>query len=119
MNLQEADRHFNEQIKNAFSNTVVERILDYEQSVHDEVLPNTYWLGLIAVAKNARGRGIGSALIKHVIQQCKEDSTVDNIMLDTANIRNIDLYERLGFKATVIKAFDEDFCQTVMAYSLK
>lgn len=119
MNLQEADSHFNEQIKNALSVEVVERILDYEQSVHDEVLPNTYWLGLIAVAKNARGRGIGSALIKNVIHQCKEDSTIEQIMLDTANIRNIDLYERLGFKSTVVKAFDENFLQTVMAYSLR
>jgi ribosomal protein S18 acetylase RimI-like enzyme len=117
--LVEAVHRWDEQIKNSFTGTVLQRALDYEESMRDEIMPHTYLLGLIAVAKHARGRGIGSALVKHIIAMCKENKSIDNIMLDTANIRNIDLYERLGFKSIAVKAFDENFLQTVMVYSLR
>lgn len=117
-NSQEVINNWNEQLKTHFSGTVQTRVLEYENSMHDEVEPHTYLLGLLAVAKHARGRGIGSTLIKHVIAMCKEDANINTIMLDTANPDNIDLYERLGFKSTVVKAFDENFCQTVMIYKL-
>lgn len=117
--MQQADFNFKEKAKTIFTGTALKRIMDFEESMSDEMLPNSYFIALVAVAKHARGRGIGSALVKHVIELCKADSTIETIMLDTANIRNIELYERLGFKTTAIKAFDENFCQTVMMYSLR
>jgi ribosomal protein S18 acetylase RimI-like enzyme len=117
--MQEADYHFKEKAKTMFTGTALKRIMDFEESMSDEMLPNSYFIALVAVAKHARGRGIGSALIKHVMAMCKQDETIDNIMLDTGNSRNIELYERLGFKSTAIKAFDENFLQTVMVYSLR
>lgn len=119
VDMQSASTYWVEQINHHFTGTVLSRVLEYEQSMNDEIPPQTYLLGLIAVAESARGQGVGTALIHYVINQCKNNEHILRIMLDTANMRNIDLYERLGFKAITVKAFDEHFCETVMAYSVR
>jgi GNAT superfamily N-acetyltransferase len=116
--IQQASHRWNQQIKTNFSGATLERVFYYEESMHDEILPNTYLLGLIAVDEKTRGQGIGTALIKEIIGRCQSKPEIKRIMLDTANQRNISLYEKLGFKTVTVKALSENFCETVMAYNL-
>ena len=45
----------------------------------------------------SRGRGYGSALLRHALQRCDRENAP--AYLESSNPRNIPLYERYGFKA--------------------
>ena len=56
-----------------------------------------YWfLPLIGVDPACQGRGYGSALLAHALQQCDEQQLP--AYLDSSNPRNISLYQRHGFE---------------------
>ena len=69
-----------------------------------------YWDGLevalLWVAPTARGRGIGSALLKHGTRLCDEAGCM--AYLESSNIRNNPLYERFGFEVVEEKKVAED-----------
>ncbi len=56
-----------------------------------------WFLPLIGVDPASQGRGYGSALLRHALQQCDRDNVA--AYLESSNPRNIPLYERHGFKA--------------------
>ena len=57
-----------------------------------------YYLFEIAVDPGSQGRGIGSALLRHVLDECDRRNVP--AYLESSNPRNNLLYERLGFQIT-------------------
>lgn len=55
-----------------------------------------WYLPLIAADPNWLGRGLGAALMKHVLARCDKDGVI--AYLESSNPRNISLYERHGFR---------------------
>jgi ribosomal protein S18 acetylase RimI-like enzyme len=55
-----------------------------------------WFLPLIGVDPVSRGRGLGSALLQHMLSQCDRERQL--AYLDSTNARNIPLYERHGFE---------------------
>ena len=55
-----------------------------------------WYLPLIGVEPNARGKGLGEALMRHAVARCDEDGAL--AYLESSNPRNISLYERHGFE---------------------
>ncbi|WP_317891214.1 GNAT family N-acetyltransferase [Paenibacillus oceani] len=58
--------------------------------------PHRYLI-LIGVEPEARGRGIGKALLLHLLAEVQADSRSQGVALDTENTDNVTLYERFGF----------------------
>lgn len=56
-----------------------------------------WYLPMIGVDPRAQGRGLGGALMRHAVARCDRDRAP--AYLETANPRNIPLYERFGFEA--------------------
>jgi GNAT superfamily N-acetyltransferase len=57
-----------------------------------------HWhLPLIGVDPASQGRGVGSALQRHILEQC--DRQKAPAYLEATSPRNASLYERLGFEA--------------------
>ncbi len=57
-----------------------------------------YYLQLLAVEPDSQGRGIGSALLEHMLERCDREGA--RAYLDATSPRNKRLYERHGFRAT-------------------
>jgi ribosomal protein S18 acetylase RimI-like enzyme len=55
-----------------------------------------WYLPMIGVEPNAQGRGLGGALMRHVVARCDEEGAL--AYLESSNPRNISLYERHGFE---------------------
>ena len=55
-----------------------------------------WYLPLIGVEPNARGKGLGEVLMRHAVARCDEDGAL--AYLESSNPRNISLYERHGFE---------------------
>jgi ribosomal protein S18 acetylase RimI-like enzyme len=55
-----------------------------------------WYLPLIGVDPHSQGRGYGSALLRHTLQQCDRDRMP--AYLESSNPRNIPLYQRHGFE---------------------
>ncbi|MDX3456694.1 GNAT family N-acetyltransferase [Streptomyces sp. ME02-8801-2C] len=53
------------------------------------------YLWLIAVAPDAQGRGLGTALVRQVLDRCDREGVA--AYLEASNARSRKLYERLGF----------------------
>jgi GNAT superfamily N-acetyltransferase len=70
------------------------------------------------VRKDSQGQGIGSILLKNIIETCKQNNKIKYIALDTANPKNVTLYTRVGFNTIAVKEFSNNLTQTVMTYSL-
>ncbi len=56
----------------------------------------------VFVAREARGRGVGSSLLSAVLNQLKEDSSIKTVKLtvNQEQIPAIKLYEKFGFHIT-------------------
>jgi ribosomal protein S18 acetylase RimI-like enzyme len=63
---------------------------DFSPSAPHEVLHS------IAVPPHARGRGAGSALLRHLLDRC--DQRASSVYLESSNLRNLSLYRRHGFR---------------------
>jgi GNAT superfamily N-acetyltransferase len=57
--------------------------------------PPSWYLFMLGTAAGYRGRGLGSAVITPVLEQC--DATGIPAYLETANLRNLPFYARHGF----------------------
>ncbi len=57
-----------------------------------------WYLAVLGVAPDRQGRGFGSHLMQPVLERC--DANGDAAYLETDTERNVQLYERHGFKVT-------------------
>lgn len=55
-----------------------------------------YYLIAVGVDPQYQGQGIGTAIVKHTLEEC--DNAGIGAYLDTSNPRNLTFYERLGFE---------------------
>ena len=55
-----------------------------------------FYLAVLGAADAARGQGLGSALLRRVLDTCDAEGTVAH--LESSNSRNVSLYERHGFE---------------------
>ena len=62
---------------------------------HPHDVPHFY-LFVLGTAPDARGRGIGGALLRHVLATCDRDGLP--AYLESSDPRNVPLYERHGFR---------------------
>jgi ribosomal protein S18 acetylase RimI-like enzyme len=64
----------------------------------EEVVPDVpqWYLDLIAVAPEHRGRGVGAALIRWGVERARTDGVP--AVLETARPQNVALYEHFGFR---------------------
>jgi GNAT superfamily N-acetyltransferase len=77
----------------------VMRILKSEGIVHKNFnrFPRFCHQYMIGVLPEAQGKGLASALMNPIIQRMKELSIP--IFLETANLRNVEIYKKKGFSA--------------------
>ncbi len=66
------------------------------------------WIG----EADARGRGVGAAMMREAIRIAFADVAVEAIIIDPlySNARAIRFYERIGFQPVERRMFDEDDC---------
>jgi ribosomal protein S18 acetylase RimI-like enzyme len=76
----------------------VVRIVKSETQVHKHFgkYPRYCHLYMIGVLPEEQGKGLASALMNPMIQRMKEESIP--VFLETANLRNVDMYKKKGFK---------------------
>jgi ribosomal protein S18 acetylase RimI-like enzyme len=55
-----------------------------------------WYLSMIGVDPQAQGKGLGAELMRYAVARCDRDGAL--AYLETANPRNIPLYERFGFE---------------------
>jgi GNAT superfamily N-acetyltransferase len=95
------------QLPSLMGNEAFERfggVLDYLSDAHGNGIPAEHWyLLVVGVIPEKRGRGYGRALLKPIIGQA--DAARVPICLDTAQPNVRPFYERLGFRP-VIEAVD-------------
>src|SRR5580704_8706207 len=74
------------------------RIVKSEAHVHKNFrkYPCYYHLYMIGVLPEAQGRGLATALMNPILQTMKEKSIP--VFLETANLRNVGIYQKKGFK---------------------
>jgi GNAT superfamily N-acetyltransferase len=65
---------------------------------HHPEEPLHWYLEAMGVAPGYQGRGIGSRLVEPMLERCDAESWP--AYLETANARNLGLYERLGFRVS-------------------
>lgn len=56
-----------------------------------------HYLIMIGVNPEVQGRGIGTAMLRHLLQVVNSDHNSHGIALDTENKENVNLYQRWGF----------------------
>jgi ribosomal protein S18 acetylase RimI-like enzyme len=75
-------------------------ILDYLETVHHHVLPPKHWyVMVVGVEPEHQGQGVGSALMRPILDRADADGLP--CCLDTAHVRNVSFYQRLGFRVLV------------------
>ena len=72
----------------------MERVFTQMQTYHPS--EPCWYLPLIGVDPRCQGRGYGSALLRHALEQCDRDHMP--VYLESSNPRNIPLYQRHGFE---------------------
>ncbi|KKO53242.1 GNAT family N-acetyltransferase [Paenibacillus sp. DMB20] len=60
-----------------------------------------HYLVMIGVEPKAQGKGIGKALLRHLLDTVEADNGSHGIALDTENEANVNLYRRFGFSLTM------------------
>jgi ribosomal protein S18 acetylase RimI-like enzyme len=71
------------------------RDIDHMEKMHPKEKPHWY-LAFLGVEPSEQGKGLGSALLRPVLNRCDAERTP--AWLETTNERNLPLYERHGFK---------------------
>jgi len=57
----------------------------------------SHYLIMIGVTPEAQGKGIGKAMLEHLLSMVDTDKKSCGVLLDTENIENVQLYQRFGF----------------------
>ena len=70
------------------------QLLNAYEKQHPKQLPH-YYLELLGVLPEQQGRGIGSAMLRELVRRADTDEV--GCYLETADPRNLPLYERFGF----------------------
>lgn len=86
-------------------------LVKHDMSTHRELLP---WLASVYVTPTARGRGVASALVRHVVGQAAAMG-VTRLYLYTPDAQG--LYEKLGWRVMAEEHF-EGHPVTIMAIDL-
>jgi ribosomal protein S18 acetylase RimI-like enzyme len=60
--------------------------------------PPHWYLSLLGTDPDARGRGLGSAVLQPILDRCDRDGV--GAYLESSKPRNLDFYARLGFRVT-------------------
>jgi GNAT superfamily N-acetyltransferase len=60
--------------------------------------PPHWYLSLLGTDPDARGRGLGSAVLRPVLERCDSDGV--GIYLESSKLDNLDFYARFGFRVT-------------------
>lgn len=76
--------------------SVSEAVTTLERRRHHHCPQQHFYLSALGVEPERQGQGIGSALMKPVLDRC--DAEIIPAYLETAGTRNVQLYERHGFK---------------------
>jgi ribosomal protein S18 acetylase RimI-like enzyme len=74
---------------------VADAVATLEEHRHRHVPSPHFYLSALGVDPDRQGEGIGTSLVKPVLDRCDRDGTP--AYLETAVARNVLLYERLGF----------------------
>lgn len=82
-----------------FSEQAAERIGRYME-IKEAHLPDGphYYVAVVGVHPDGRGRGVGTAVMRRVSEIVDADPDVIGVGLDTQSARNVELYERLGYR---------------------
>jgi GNAT superfamily N-acetyltransferase len=76
------------------------KVLDYLEAVHRRDVPPEHWyLMVVGVAPPRQGQGVGRALLQPILDRA--DAARLPCYLDTAQARNVPLYQKLGFRVMV------------------
>lgn len=87
------------------------RMLDLNfTELQDETEPGEYYLDTLAVIPEARGRGVGAALLKAGAERARRVGKPAGLLVDKTNPKARALYERTGFR----KVNDRPFCGVMM-----
>ena len=87
-------------------------LLGFAAGMKDPELPDTWYLDSLHTSSDARGRGIGTSLIRTVCDYAAENGySRVSVCIVKGNERAKALYLKLG--AEHYKDFDDDFCGTV------
>lgn len=91
-----------EQLGSIIEKTVAESKLEEVFGVLERMgefrpVESHWYLPLIGVDPTHHGKGYGSSLLKHALEQCDKEGS--KAYLESSNPRNISLYQRHGFKA--------------------
>ncbi|MFE1630347.1 GNAT family N-acetyltransferase [Brevibacillus reuszeri] len=66
-----------------------------------------HYLVMIGVKKEAQGKGIGKALLQHLLHTVHLNNTSHGVALDTENQENVNLYRRFGFALSGVTQVDK------------
>ena len=89
-----------------------EAFLGFSAGKKDESLEDTWYLDSLHITKNARGKGIGTALIRTMMDYAVEQQySKMSVCIVKGNETAGNLYKKLG--AEHILDFEDDFCGTV------
>lgn len=89
-----------------------EDFLGFTAGMKDEELTDTWYLDSLHITEKARGKGIGTALIKTMMKYAAENNYLKmSVCIVKGNDKAGNLYKKLG--AEHFSYFDDDFCGTV------
>ena len=72
------------------------RMLNLMEARHREFAEPHYYLGFVGTDPAARGRGLGTALVAHVLDRCDAEGVP--AYLEATSVKNQALYHRHGFE---------------------
>ncbi len=95
----------------------VARFRAYNRLV-DEAAPEGAWasLALLAVSPSCQGQGVGSALLRGLLEACSQQFDCEGLLLDTSTDRNVAFYERHGFEQLARVAVADGLIEHVMGW---
>ena len=89
-----------------------EEFLGFAAGMEDESLADTWYLDALHITEKARGKGIGTVLIKTVMKYAAENRySRMSVCIVRGNDTAGNLYKKLG--AEHLLYFEDDFCGTV------
>lgn len=97
------------------------RLLKFKEIVKKQFLNHAKYcyLAAIAVLPKAQGKGLASQLMNPVLELCQKKNIP--VFLETANISNVEIYQRKGFLTSEVRNFNSInfyFMKTFEGHSL-